>query len=319
MHYGDAVTDQPISREVARSAANWLSLLHSGEASHADQQACLAWRNASPEHEKAWMRAEIVQQKLGLISPSLGEQTLNREQRYDRRRALKVLALLIVAGPLAYTTYRELRWQQYDHHTATGEQRQLTLEDGTKLMLNTATAVDISFSPQQRLLTLHQGEILLETASDPQQRPLLVQTAQGKLRPVGTRFTVRQFTDVTRLGVMAGEVEVLPEQGVAHRFLPGQQADFDQYGIKRVHTLTEQADSWSQGVLYANAMPLGQFVQELARYRKGTLRCDPDAENLIISGVFKLNNSDHILAALPDTLPVKVNSLLGLWVTVKAR
>ncbi|HBR96459.1 MAG TPA: Fe2+-dicitrate sensor, membrane component [Gammaproteobacteria bacterium] len=332
MHSGDGVTEPTVSRDVARSAASWLSLLHSGEASAEDLQACLAWRQASPEHELAWSRAEVLQQKLGLIPESLGMKTLGREQRQDRRRAIKTLALLIAAGPLAYGIYRGMPWQVMtaDYRTATGEQRHLTLADGTDVHLNTATTLDVSFTPQQRLLTLHAGEILIETGSDQQAngaahrlnkapRPMLVSTAQGDVRPIGTRFIVRQLEGVTRLGVMEGEVEIHPNKASTQRLSAGEQADFSQHRIHATQSLPAEADAWSRGVLYANNMPLGQFVQELARYRNGVLRCDPAAVSFSISGVFQLDNTDRILAALPDTLPVEVNSVMGVWVTVKAR
>ena len=314
-----------VTRQTAREAANWLTLLHSGEATAEDRQACLAWRQASPEHELAWSRAEALQQKLGLIPETLGLKTLGREQRQDRRQAIKTLALLTAAGPLAYGAYRGMPWQQLgaDYRTATGEQRHITLADGSEVYLNTATILDVSFTPQQRLLTLHEGEMLVETGSDPQQgngaaRPLLVKTAQGYLQPIGTRFIVRQLEGKTRLGVAEGEVEIQPANTSPQRISAGQRADFSQHGIQPVQPLTAEADAWRRGVLYADNMPLGQFVQELARYRDGVLRCDPAAASLSISGVFQLDNTDRILAALPDTLPVEVNSVLGLWVTVKA-
>ena len=300
-------------------AANWLSLLHSGEASNEDREACLNWRNANPEHELAWVRAEAVQQKLGLIPESLGKGTLGRKQRYDRRQTIKTVALLIAAGPLAYATYRGIPWREVtaDYRTSTGERRQIRLADGSQLYMNTASALDIDANLQHQLITLHEGEILFETAPS-SQRPWLVNTAHGQLRPIGTRFIVRQLDAMTQLGVIEGQVEIRPAHASHKRLSAGQQAGFDAHGIQPVRRLPNHADAWIRGVLHVNNMRLGQFVHELARYRYGMLRCDPAVADLRISGVFRLDETDRIIEALPATLPVQVNSILGLWVTIQA-
>jgi transmembrane sensor len=70
---------------VAREAAQWLVLLHSGEANDNDVQACQRWRVADPEHEGAWQRAERINQKFGQVPREIGLSALNRLQRLDRR------------------------------------------------------------------------------------------------------------------------------------------------------------------------------------------------------------------------------------------
>ena len=123
---------------------------------------------------------------------------------------------------------------------------------------------------------------------------------------------------MTQLGVIEGQVEIRPAHASRQRLSAGQQAGFDAQGIQPVRRLPSHADAWIRGVLHANNMPLGQFVRELARYRHGVLRCDPAVADLRISGVFRLDNTDHIIEALPATLPVQVSAVLGLWVTIKA-
>jgi transmembrane sensor len=316
------MSHQTISRETAKEAAHWLSILHSGEASSHEQQACQQWRQARPEHEQAWSRAQTLQEKFGLIPQSLGMDTLNRQQRYDRRQAVKALAVLIAVGPATYATYRyapSIRLLNADYRTDTGEQQQMILADGTQLHLNTATSVDVKFTQQRREVILHRGEIFIETAKDLQQRPFLVTTSQGSLRPIGTRFILQTLDKQTRLRVLQGSVEIRPEQAQPHTLLAGEQTEFDQQSIALTQALTPQADAWKQGVFYANNLSLAEFVQELSRYRSGSIRCEPSVENLRISGVFQLDNIDRIVASLPDTLPVVVNSLLGVWLTIKAR
>ena len=63
-------------------------------------------------------------------------------------------------------------------------------------------------------------------------------------------------------------------------------------------------------------MRLDAFAAELARYRAGIVRCDPDVADLRISGAFQLNNTDSVLQALPALLPVQVTYRTSYWVTL---
>jgi transmembrane sensor len=75
--------------------------------------------------------------------------------------------------------------------TASGQRRSFTLDDGSRLGLNSHSAVDLLFDADQRLLVLRRGELLIQVAADPQ-RPLRVRTAQGQVQALGTRFLVSQ-------------------------------------------------------------------------------------------------------------------------------
>ena len=50
--------------------------------------------------------------------------------------------------------------------TEVGERRQFLLDDGTRLQLNTASAVDVQFTAQRRLIVLRRGEIFIDTGKD---------------------------------------------------------------------------------------------------------------------------------------------------------
>jgi ferric-dicitrate binding protein FerR (iron transport regulator) len=76
-------------------------------------------------------------------------------------------------------------WEEWlaDLRTATGEQKSF----GTRLVLNTASAVDVAFSSNERLVKLVAGEILITTGRDPSPdfRPFILQTRQGNVRALG--------------------------------------------------------------------------------------------------------------------------------------
>lgn len=323
----------------AREAARWLVRLQSGEA---DPVGLARWRAADPQHEAAWRRAELVMQKLGLMGGAgepggsgdprgprgplgpLGASALRQAGGAGRRAAMRSLAVLIAAGPAAFLGWKLAPWQLWsaDLRTATGERRDVTLPDGSRLLLDTASAVDIVFSGAERRLALRTGALWVQTAADAGHRPFLVDTPQGSARALGTRFSVRTFDAeaandaATQVAVMQGAVELRPMSGHTTVLQAGQQARMRLTGNGAPMPLQPASDGWTQGVLYAEKMPLGDFAAELARYRPGLLRCDPAVAQLRVSGAFQLADTDAVLAALAASLPVRMAARTRYWVTI---
>lgn len=310
--------DMPrISPEVARQAANLYMLMLGEDVSPAQRDICARWRAAAPEHERAWQKAQRVQAQLGLLPPQLAMGTLNRE----RRQVMKKLLVLAIVAPVGYVGYRQFVPAE-SYATVVGERQRIELADGTALDLNTDTAVDVKFDLHQRLISLRRGEILIDSGPDshsPHHRALRVASAEGVMEALGTRFLVRQREGTTQLSVFQGAVRVMPTYGIPQTIEAGQQMTFDAQRLSRIGLAREQDSQWRRGQLVVDEMPLSEFLSELGRYRPGWLRCQADVAQLLISGAFQLENTDAILAALPATLPVQVQSLTRYWVTVSAR
>jgi len=202
--------------------------------------------------------------------------------------------------------------------TATGEQKHLTLADGSRLVMNTDSAIDVSFTEAVRQVRLIRGEILITTASDrvPQPRSFVVTTAQGSIRPIGTRFSVRQMANETRAAVFEGAVAI-NTLGTEHTIAnAGEYALFQANKIARKGTVDNTESLWEHGMLVARNMPLADLVAELARYRPGILRCDPAIADMRVSGAFPLRNTDASLDLLVKTLPLEINSVTRYWVSL---
>ncbi|MGQ7864055.1 FecR domain-containing protein [Pseudomonas sp. 32A] len=304
----------PISRDVARQAAQWLVLIHEQPLSVAQQEACARWRQTDPEHERAWQRVAYVQQQLGGLPQAIAIGTLNRQ----RRQVLKTLMALAAVAPVVYLGYRlgaQQGWMA-DYRTAVGERRRMTLADGSMVNLNTGSAIDVRFDAEQRLIHLVRGEIMVTTGADAARRPLRVLSKQGLMEPLGTRFSVRQFDGTTQLAVLQGKVRATPAQAVPQMVEAGEQRSFSDTAFGPSRAASELTSSWTKGQLVAEDLPLPDFFQELTRYRPGRLHCDESVAHLRISGGFQLDNTDAILAALPTTLPIKVMYRTRYWVTV---
>lgn len=322
---------QPLAESVADEAAEWLTLLMSGEAGDDDRRRWQAWRAAHPDHERAWRHIEAVTQRFKSLAPHAGYQALSPHldgtpgQGPRRRKALKLLLWGAAAGTAGLLASRTQTWHQQlaDHRTGTGEQRTLTLADGSRLTLGTASAIDVRFDGERRLLRLVAGEVLVATAhtlgAPPDPRPLVIETAQGSIRALGTRFGVRQHGAHTGVAVLESAVEITPADGGSPQIVKaGERTSFTRSAVDAPEMLAERDTAWARGQIIADDMPLGDFLAELARYRPGIVRCDPAVAGLRLSGVFPLHDTDRILATLPNVVPVQVRRHTRWWVVVEA-
>ena len=312
--------DAPIAQAVVEQASEWLMLQWGGELDGAQRQAFARWQAADPEHRRAWQRLQQLQQTLGGVPADSARAVLRDAPDPQRRAALKLLGLLLVAGGSGYLVQGSQPWQATfaEHRTATGEIRHLTLSDGTQMDLNSDSAVDLRFSATERRIRLIRGEILLTSGHDPS-RPLIVETTAGDIQALGTRFAMRELHDGSRVDLYEGRVQVRPVQGVPVLMKAGDSLWFSATQTSAVTALDANASSWTQHRLIAERQPLGRFVAELSRYRPGLLRCDEAISGLLLTGVFPLNDTDAILAALERSLPVRVQAVTRYWVTLKAR
>jgi transmembrane sensor len=316
------------SPRVVKQAIHWMLRVRENGASPQLQAQCEQWRSASHEHELAWQRVHSLQQEMNLRAvPGAGVvalQTLeNSQQRLHRRQALKLLGGVVMLGSAAWVS-KDIGlldpWTS-DFATATGERRSVRLPDGSLLNLNTHTAADLAFDSRQRLVRLKHGELMLTCAEHPlgpAGRPLLVQSRDALLEGFDGRFVVRQERDCTRVTVSQGKVAIHhPGPAGLQWVAAGEAFLVNAKGATPVAQQNMDPGAWADGLIVTRNMRLGDFIDEVARYRHGYLSCSDDIANLRLSGVFRLEDTDKLLHLLPQTLPVHVSYRTRWWVRLE--
>ncbi|WP_207865302.1 FecR family protein [Pseudomonas sp. 58(2021)] len=301
------------SAQVAEQAVHWLLEMQQGPLNPRQQQAWQQWIDAHSEHRRAWEHIQRVNSRLRGLSSPLAHAALNAPKSASRRQALKLL-LILGAGSAVTWGMREhnpLPSLLADYRSPVGQRRKISLGAGGQLQLNTASAADVRGDSLIRLL---EGEMLLTATQS-----FEVQTAQGLLKTQGARINVRQFADRTQVALFEGRVE-LNAQGRAPMLLPvARQLSFSSTGVSAAKPLDANSGAWADGMLVAAHMRLGDFLDELGRYRRGQLNCDAKVADLLISGTYPLDDSERILDLLAISLPVRVKRFTRYWVTVEAR
>ncbi|SBT18526.1 fec operon regulator FecR [Marinomonas gallaica] len=307
-------------------ALDWQITLWSGDVTPSDYDAFEAWLTHSPENQAAWERLQRVNSTFDQVPSKVAKQVLPTTIDSRRRQILYSLAAIGALGLIGSQAPSTSLWHAAtaDFHTYRGKQKSAHLGDGTALTLNTDSAVTISFNQSTRALTLKRGEIEVVTGKDtqPLPRPFLIHTSVGNIRPIGTRFTVRQLDDAHHsilVSVSEGAVELSPKNGRKRQIQAGQQAKFDLHSVHSVSPTNPLDQAWTKGLLIAEQQPLGEFLQQLKRYRSGVVRCEDTIKHLRVTGVFPIKDTDSILASLTEVLPIEMHSISKYWITLKQK
>ncbi len=311
--------DQPLDENVLDQALNWMVALQSGTSSAAEQQACQHWRNENPQHELAWQRLAGLSRDMRLNTHVLtapgARQLLQARSAVSRRTLLKGFAGLSVATALGLSVRERVLLPELfsDYHTATGERRHVRLAEGGELQLDTRTAVDV----EGARLALNLGRLLLANgASDTR----AIKTANGWIRPAAlSRLIISHGLprqQGTQVQMLSGSALVEPLHGPRTHVDAGQQLSFNSLLSGQPTRLPPTAEAWTQGLLIAERMPLGEVLEQLDRYRRGLLRCDPAVAGLQVSGSFSLDQPEASLDLLAKVLPVRVQRVWGYLATV---
>ncbi|VVN08438.1 FecR family protein [Pseudomonas fluorescens] len=305
------MTDTPQSLE--DTALDWVVLLNSGKATTEDQRAYQQWRALSAEHQAVADEAQALWVMLGHTPTARQFQPPQAVVRRARARwpALAASVVLAVAGLAG--------WQQWptlnsDYHTGVGQQQTVTLADGSKVILNSSSAVSVAFSADERTVILRAGEALFEPVND--SRPFVVRSGDERLQASNAVFSVRREGDALTLVVGSGQVQlsgahqpvlVQADQRLEHQ---SGQPLFAQQNVDAA-SLT----AWQRGKLIFNGRPLGEVIGELERYQHGRiLISDRELAALPVSGVFELNDPQGSLRTLEQRYPLKVTYLPWLAV-----
>lgn len=315
----------PIPPEVAQRAVEWLIDLQAEPESQVLRSKWRQWHAAHPDHERAWQRIEMVQGRvLGqlrkLPSPlksALTRASLTPPRSPARRNAIASAAVLLFAGGAAWFAHEETGWAEWvaDLRTSQGERRTVALADGTRLTLNTSSAVNVSFSASERRVRLIAGELFISTAHDEMKRPFLIETPAGEAQALGTRYTVRLQNKTTDVAVFEGAVRITPRHATdpTQTLQAGERVSFTRNAIAPTQAADPDSSAWTDGFIIAKGMRLADFLAELSRYSPNALSCDPAVADLRVSGSYPLSDINQVIDTVSAMLSLDIETVTRFW------
>jgi len=300
---------------LANQAIDWLLLLRSGRATQHDYAEFRAWRDAHPQHHQAWhnLTTSIDGAAFDQADDS---HPPSRSGSYSRRRFLARAGLtVLVGGATAYACNAVYPLQNLasDAATGTSERRRYTLTDGSSLLLDARSSLDLSYTPYLRQLNLQSGAVTIEAAAN-ESRPFLTKTAEGLIRSHGARYMVRQQSHRTLVVAHDEPIEIQTRAG-AHTILqPGMGIRFDALRLGEPSREMATRAAWEHGRIVARDVTLNEVVETLRPYYSGTLRVTVAAGGLPVSGEYSLDDVSGTLRSLEQSLPITVQRFTP-WVT----
>lgn len=305
---------------IAAQAAAWIVRLSDDDAAeraraHAGFR---AWKLADPRHAAAAAGMEGLLAQLGEVRAQAGGSarparaalgSVLAEARPKRaRRAVAALAaaVALVAGP-AWLTANAWRPALLlaDLRAGAGQWQTHTLADGSRITLNGASAVNLHFDSRRRTVQLVQGEILVDVARDAA-RPFVVDTPQGSIRALGTRFTVARQGQATVLSMLESQVLVQAAGGAQARIGAGQRVTIDAAGVGASAAIDPASidDAWRLHQLVVADRPLAEVLGQLERHRSGRIAFDPATlAGIRVSAVLPLDDTGRALKLLQASFP----------------
>lgn len=183
-----------------------------------------------------------------------------------------------------------------DHRTERGQRELVTLADGTRLTLNTATQLRSAVTPQARQVWLERGEAFFDVAHDAK-RPFVIHAGHQTVTVLGTKFSLYREGDKLRVAVLEGRVQVQGDQGSRPTLLTRDHAALADAGSVLVTQQTPQqlqaSLGWLQGKLVFNEVSLAEAARQFNRYgHKQLVIQDDAAARIAIGGVFDASNVD---------------------------
>ena len=292
------------------SAEDWLARLLSPDCNASDHTAFEDWLAESPGNALAYAEAESLHQLAGALrsgagssaaGPALTKRPTAARRKHAWPRSLAWAAALVLGiggGLWLIADFRQVPFSQYA--TAVGEQRHVTLPDGSRLVLDTDTLVRVTYERSWRRIALSRGRLQADVAHDAS-RPFVVTSGVGSVRALGTVFQVERQSGNTIVRLLQGRVVVDTPAGRTRELYPLQQLAYDPAGkLESPKSIdSEAAESWTRGRLVFNNERLADLVSEFNRYSRDQLvLSEATLGDIRVSGAFNADDQAGLLAAL---------------------
>lgn len=311
------------AREIQDRAAEWLLKSEEPDWTDQDQSLLDQWLAQSDAHKAAYWRLEHGWRGADRVR-ALGPRTGAEPRRLDWLRHWQPFAaaasIIIVFAAFAAVGLHP--WAGSDvtappatFQTAIGGHKTVSLPDGSRVELNTATLIRAALDDRQRTVWLDRGEAYFEVTKNPE-RPFVVMAGPRKVTVLGTKFLVRRNGPQVVVSVVEGRVrvdEVGPSANKRSTTITTGNVALGEGSMTLVKaSSSEQVQeqlAWRMGTLFFDSTSLSNAAAEFNRYnRKQLVIEDPKARDIRIGGSFDAKNVDAFARLLKDAYGLKVRS-----------
>jgi transmembrane sensor len=309
-----AISPRPDCRA---EAERWYTRLNAPDCTASERAEFERWR-ATSEHAAAYEATLNLWESVGQLAgradfQELSQQILAGTAKRPRRHfrigvPVAATALIALAGGGLFFGFQHREIPAAVYATQPGERSTINLADGSTLVLNYGTELEVRLSQHFRMLRLRKGEALFTVAHD-KSRPFKVMAGDGEVTALGTRFEVRSDAEHVEVTLLEGRIAVDRHAAKEQvELAPGDQVRFA-VAVPEMTRRTvdpEVVASWSTGRLKFRSTPLEEALEEVNRYSATQIRIiDPSLTQIPINGTFQIGDSTSIVSALESLFPIE--------------
>lgn len=328
-HPGAAVTQDDQSNARAKTAGpdnetqfrdealDWFVRLQAATEDPAVRRNFRAWSESDSRRAAAFAEVAAMWGEPEFLKATENVAASTRPDNAGRKRRRSVTtaatAILLLWG--ATHASDVMLWARADYMTATGEQRTIDLPDGSRMILNTASAVAVNFTDSNRAVHVLEGQVFFDVARDAA-RPFVVDGNYSRVSVTGTAFDVHLETDLDDVGLARGQVAVsrLVQPSERTELAPGQAVNVGPAAIASVRAIdTASAFAWTEGRITFEQQPFGEVLKQLERYYRGRVVVWNGAlQETAVSGSYRLDDPALAIRSLAEAAGAKVTTLPGV-------
>lgn len=274
------MTDKPPPNLIWETALDWLLLIQENPHDSDLARRINDWRASAAEHDAAWRKAQKVWELSGAAlslqsETAPGTQHVETRSSPPRRFSRRNRSLIGAAAAACAVMILLPDWQalRADYHSQTAEHRDITLSDGSHMLLDSNSVADVQFDPEQRQVTLLRGQAFFSVKSEPN-RAFYVNAGSVRVRVTGTAFAVSVEQGDVHVSVESGTVAVKTPSSLASSSL--HHGDHLNYSTKNNQTRVAQwpdeySAPWRRWQLIAVDQSVDDVIQQLRRYQPGLI------------------------------------------------
>lgn len=306
--------DHPDDRTADEEAATWFARLQSRSIGITELNDFARWRRDAG-NASAYRRIEDLWGTSGelerdpeidaLVRKALDPKQMPRTWKWSRPALWTGLGVLVATCILVAAVHSFALDHGRTYRTAPGVRSVATLDDGSRMQIDTDTVVRTEFSQRRRRLSLERGQAFISVAHD-RDRPFVVYLGDDvTVTAIGTEFDVRRTDNRMSVALVKGAVIVRRGTVMLARLSPGDAIDIDADAASGpIHRDAGALTAWRSGRLSFRATPLGEALVEVNRYSADplVLKTSKDA-SLTLSGDFQTGDQEAFMKA--------VNALFG--------
>ncbi|MNM63706.1 fec operon regulator FecR [compost metagenome] len=277
------------------------------------------WLDEHPQHRNEFELLQGLWKAADLVPSARLRALCEEAPAHSKRRPILryAVAASVVAVALGLGLFSGLNQPSpytAEFSTALGERRHVALPDGSVVDLDSRSRIQVRFEKNRRGVELTEGEAMFSVQHDTS-RPFVVESGSGKVTVTGTRFDVRHGSTDTRVVVEQGTVKVQGRSAADNDFVSltagmGTHVDAGGKVVPAYAVNPAELTAWRSGKLVFNNASLSDVAEQVSRYRDKPLKVgNASVGNLRLTSVFKSDNTDALLKALPSILPVAVRTL----------